>query len=71
MHSFYHGFNSCSILAVIRIHYLFLVSSGGTNFGFMNGANIEHSQYRPDVTSYGQSINCYMYIIIVIHVQDS
>lgn len=25
---------------------------GGTNFGFMNGANIEGGEYRPDVTSY-------------------
>ena len=25
---------------------------GGTNFGWMNGANMDHTPYRPDVTSY-------------------
>ena len=25
---------------------------GGTSFGFMNGANWDHKNYEPDVTSY-------------------
>ena len=29
--------------------------SGGTNFGFMNGANVDEAkQYEPDITSYGE-----------------
>lgn len=35
------------------IFMLVLIFLGGTNFGFMNGANIVDMQYRPDVTSYG------------------
>ena len=31
------------------------MSSGGTNFGFMNGANVEEDgQYEPTITSYGK-----------------
>lgn len=32
---------------------LCLVFSGGTSFGFMNGANIDSGEYLPQVTSYG------------------
>lgn len=42
---------------------------GGTNFGFMNGANAENDfpgKYLPDITSYGKSIliNDCNYIIL-------
>lgn len=30
----------------------FYMFHGGTNFGFMNGANVDKNRYRPDVTSY-------------------
>jgi beta-galactosidase len=30
----------------------FYMFHGGTSFGFMNGANWDHNQYEPDVTSY-------------------
>lgn len=30
----------------------FYMWHGGTNFGFMNGANLEDGKYQPDVTSY-------------------
>lgn len=30
---------------------------GGTNFGFMAGANADKDKYEPDVTSYGKSWN--------------
>ena len=30
----------------------FYMFHGGTNFGFMNGANTENGEYQPDVTSY-------------------
>ena len=36
---------------------------GGTNFGFMNGANDGHDHkevYMPDVTSYGEWRYCFM-----------
>jgi len=41
----------------------FYMFHGGTNFGFMNGANnwivnrtLEYPYYLPDITSYGRSI---------------
>ena len=49
--------------------------SGGTNFGFMNGANVDEAkQYEPDITSYGepacvcmdiQMYSTYVYICVV------
>lgn len=44
------------------IHVCVVTFLGGTNFGFMNGANIEEGEYRPDVTSYGKPyFDYYMY----------
>ena len=39
------------------LHESLRCSVGGTNFGFMNGANIgEDKQYEPDITSYGEYV---------------
>lgn len=33
----------------------FYMFHGGTNFGFMNGANKEDQKYKPDVSNYGKT----------------
>ena len=43
-----------------------IIIIGGTNFGFMNGANIDNSQYMPDVTSYGEYIQVVHYNYVVV-----
>lgn len=56
------------------ITLIFGLNLGGSSFGFMSGANAEDdgSQYKADVTSYGnwmdlfdeKQFNCFMYFVI-------
>ena len=47
---------SFSMCIIIVSDIVKLILTGGTNFGFMNGANGNREIYQPTVTSYGKLI---------------
>jgi len=68
LHSFYFSEVTDNLEKILErgASVNFYMFHGGTNFGFMAGANyFDSTGYEPDVTSYGKYVRCTLYLFIV------